>query len=921
MKITYILTSADSAAGTERAVIGQANQAAKSGHDVEILSVYRTSDVPAFDISSAVVVSYLVDATGWDLSQGLGAAAVGEFGPSLLVPQRWDDQFCQATDDALTAYFETCAADCIVSTTPALAALTVRFAPKTVIVIHEEHRATMARSKDSFEPLALYGRELDCLVSLTAAGAEFLAAYFGEDAPLLPVVPNAVSNDFHPRSLLTERRVVSAGRFVSGKDFESLIRAFASAVSDCPGWSLRIYGSGPQAQSMRKVARSNGVENAVEIVPPAADMYAEWTKGSIFAMSSRSEGLPMVALEAAAAGLPLVAVDCDTGPREIIDDGVNGILVPPDDAAALGLALERLMKSSELREEMSHATHRIVERFSVPRVTAMWKALFSQLRELQNGCSSRLGRAQERSRLARSHQPGSVNATGGSPGPHDDRGGETFVAEMADELLTPESQSKRACAKAQQILANAGVEFVWVPTQDAVRQRFAVPGTARREVRAALTETVGEGYCLVPMRGSTALRRYPLEFGELAVDDVLVADANVVRVERAETDWSGAIHGRHAQCDIEFWDLGPDGNLIPPRANSIVDQVEPADFDKTVSVQTLGGCVPTLPLGAKPDWRQPDFPIDAVFTWVDDTDEVWKSARAAVAGNGADGRHAESDSDARFLNRNELKYALRSLHAYAPWVNHIYVVSAGQRPDWLNTKHDAITFVDHEDIFTDQTALPTFNSHAIESQLHHIDGLSEHFLYFNDDTMLRQYVKPDRFFLGNGTLLFYPSPTKINDLTHDVPPHLAAGMRTRALLEDRFGLTVTQGLLHTPYPQRRSVLYELEESYPEEWERTMRARFRGDGDLSTVSSLAPYFAYATGRAVPSTMRVAYVGLGADDLDQRMRDVVRGRHDLFALGEPHEGVDDSDAVSFAVQNFLEEVLPIPAPWERARPGKG
>ncbi|MFD0331960.1 hypothetical protein ACFQZC_36840 [Streptacidiphilus monticola] len=89
-----------------------------------------------------------------------------------------------------------------------------------------------------------------------------------------------------------------------------------------------------------------------------------------------------------------------------------------------------------------------------------------------------------------------------------------------------------------------------------------------------------------------------------------------------------------------------------------------------------------------------------------------------------------------------MRYSLRSIHQYAPWVRRIHLVTAGQRPVWLNTDHPDIRVVDHREIFSDPDALPTFNSHAIESQLHHIDGLAEHFLYLNDDVLFGRLVSP-----------------------------------------------------------------------------------------------------------------------------------------------------------------------------------
>lgn len=132
------------------------------------------------------------------------------------------------------------------------------------------------------------------------------------------------------------------------------------------------------------------------------------------------------------------------------------------------------------------------------------------------------------------------------------------------------------------------------------------------------------------------------------------------------------------------------------------------------------------------------FPIDVVYTWVDGNDPAWRRRRSAYDG----GYHAESANAARYISRDELRYSLRALEQNAPWVRHVHLVTDGQRPAWLNDSHPRLTVVDHSEIFADPAALPTFNSHAIESRLHHIKGLSEHFLYLNDDMFLGRPVTP-----------------------------------------------------------------------------------------------------------------------------------------------------------------------------------
>ena len=155
-----------------------------------------------------------------------------------------------------------------------------------------------------------------------------------------------------------------------------------------------------------------------------------------------------------------------------------------------------------------------------------------------------------------------------------------------------------------------------------------------------------------------------------------------------------------------------------------------------------------------------DYPIDIVYLWCDDTDKQWQTKKQQYLSNE---KHldSQSTSDCRFANNDELKYSLRSVAKYAPWINHIYIVSDHQTPSWLNTDHPKITMINHEDILPKEN-LPLFNSCAIETGVAKIIPLSEHFLLANDDTFLGAFVHPKDFFNSQGQAIVYlkPNPAK-----------------------------------------------------------------------------------------------------------------------------------------------------------------
>eukprot|EP00727_Mastigamoeba_balamuthi_P004638 m51a1_g14172 putative n-acetylglucosamine-1-phosphotransferase subunits alpha beta-like (770) ;mRNA; f:22617-25887 len=166
-------------------------------------------------------------------------------------------------------------------------------------------------------------------------------------------------------------------------------------------------------------------------------------------------------------------------------------------------------------------------------------------------------------------------------------------------------------------------------------------------------------------------------------------------------------------------------------------------------------------------------PIDVVYTWVNGTDPRHKAdlarAKSAMLGPAAGACSSNStakclkdaESASRFQDNEELRYSLRSVEKYAPWVRHIWLVTNGQIPSWLDTSNPRITVVTHEQIFQNKSHLPTFSSPAIEAHLHRIPGIAEKFIYLNDDVMFGAPVWPDDFYTeaeGQKVYLSWPVP-------------------------------------------------------------------------------------------------------------------------------------------------------------------
>lgn len=238
-------------------------------------------------------------------------------------------------------------------------------------------------------------------------------------------------------------------------------------------------------------------------------------------------------------------------------------------------------------------------------------------------------------------------------------------------------------------------------------------------------------------------------------------------------------------------------------------------------------------------------PIDAVYTWVNHADRKWQSYwRSAFP--------EESFDPDRYTSNDELRYSLRSLNKYAPWLRKIFIVSNCSRPAWL--KDDGkIVWVWHEEIFPDQTVLPTFNSHAIETCLHRIKGISENFIYLNDDFVLGQPCLPADFFDEIGRSIAYFEPYGMVDpteRTEGLSDYLVAAKNSRKLIKQEYPAYNARNLhRHVPYALKKSILAEIERKFSSAFQITREAKRRSINDINLTSFLYHHYAYAKGLTV------------------------------------------------------------------------
>jgi hypothetical protein len=237
------------------------------------------------------------------------------------------------------------------------------------------------------------------------------------------------------------------------------------------------------------------------------------------------------------------------------------------------------------------------------------------------------------------------------------------------------------------------------------------------------------------------------------------------------------------------------------------------------------------------DGTAPD--VDAVITWVDDTDPAWRASLAAAGGD------AVAD-ESRWRDRGEGGLCLDSILSRMPWIRHVHVLTAGQVPEWLG-EDPRVHLVDHREVFPDSSVLPTFNSHAIEACLHLIPGLAERFVYFNDDVIVLAPLGPLDFHDADGRPVVSLSLPIPEDRGGETAWWAAAGAAA-ALTDAELGFAPRRMLAHAPYPLTRAAMLDAEAAHPEVFARVRASRLRSTTDVAPVA-LSLQRALQRGRAV------------------------------------------------------------------------
>lgn len=371
IRITFVIPSL-SAGGAERVMSTVANYFAKQGYPVTLLTL-DWGRKPFFKIDEAIA----------QRSLGLLSASDNIFQTiirSLRRSYRLGKEIRISNPDIVVSFMDK---------TNVLTLFSL-FGSKIPVIV-SEHMDPKQREWAFILLRRIAYRWASRVVVLTQSMKKYFRNWLASEKVV--IIPNPIrlederSNISNQVKLPKAKLIVAMGRLVRQKGFDLLIKSFAKISSSNPDWSLVILGQGQMQEELEGLIDSLNLKNRIFLLGLVPNPLAILKQADIFVMSSRFEGFPMVILEAMAQGVAVISFDCPCGPSEIIRDKIDGILVPPENVAALAATIAKLMGDENERKRLALRAPEVLERFGAPRILEMWRRTVDEV--YQSGADSK----------------------------------------------------------------------------------------------------------------------------------------------------------------------------------------------------------------------------------------------------------------------------------------------------------------------------------------------------------------------------------------------------------------------------------------------------------------------------------------------------------------------------------------------------
>ncbi|MCL8013924.1 glycosyltransferase [Streptomyces sp. AS02] len=293
-------------------------------------------------------------------------------------PGRARDASMRERGTVLTGLFRAARPGAVVIVTQVWAMEWVKLADTAGLTVigmsHESFEASKRSSR--FQRVLRHYRDVDRMLVLTREDADLWIGAGLNNASFLPNAVPWLPDEPSPR---TGKAVVSIGRLSDEKGVDMLLDTWSEVAPRHPDWVLKVYGSGEDEEILRKQCTALGLDDSVVWMGRTGDVPGALRDGSVFALSSRSEGFPLALMEAMAMGVPCAAFDCAPGVHEIVHDGEDGLLAAPGNTGELARKLDLLMSDAGLRDRMGETARENIRRYGAGEIAERWEALFGFL--------------------------------------------------------------------------------------------------------------------------------------------------------------------------------------------------------------------------------------------------------------------------------------------------------------------------------------------------------------------------------------------------------------------------------------------------------------------------------------------------------------------------------------------------------------
>lgn len=383
-KLIILLTSAWGMGGTIRAALNLAGHMADH-RDVEIISIWRRREQPFFgEHPPGVRVTPLNDEREKARPKGvrlLAYRSLTRVRSVLMHPSDRTFPQCSLWTDIQLVRQLRGKQGWLMATRPGWNLIAGLLQPPGLTTIGLEQMHLDHHSPPLKQAMRSEYPKLDCFVVLTEGQRERYEKHVKRPMKRIEVIPNTVAASMEgPPADLSSKTIFTAGRLFDQKGFDFLIEAYAPVAERFPDWRLRICGQGPRKAELEAQIERLDLGHVISLEPPTKQIGKDMSEASIFVLSSRFEGFPLILLEAMSKRMAVVAYDCPTGPADIIDDHRNGLLVPPKDVPGLTAALLEMMGDEDLRRRCAPAAEATAENFKMHSIGPRWDALLDDLR-------------------------------------------------------------------------------------------------------------------------------------------------------------------------------------------------------------------------------------------------------------------------------------------------------------------------------------------------------------------------------------------------------------------------------------------------------------------------------------------------------------------------------------------------------------